>query len=103
MVTLPVAREGFRSGRWLWGQRERAIPFSVGRMRSGLLFGLLSAPCFSKPTFVEPRVFGRSGADGGGRTRTGKARGILSPLRLPVLPRPHASVSAFSLSKIDTE
>ena len=29
-----------------------------------------------------------SGADGGGRTRTGKARGILSPLRLPVSPRP---------------
>jgi hypothetical protein len=34
------------------------------------------------------RRCGLIGADGGGRTRTGKARGILSPLRLPVPPRP---------------
>lgn len=32
----------------------------------------------------------RFGAGDGGRTRKGKARGILSPLRLPVSPRPHA-------------
>jgi hypothetical protein len=30
----------------------------------------------------------RSGADDGSRTRTGITRGILSPLRLPVSPRP---------------
>ena len=30
MVTLPVAREGFRIGSLALGQRERAIPFGVG-------------------------------------------------------------------------
>jgi hypothetical protein len=64
MVTLPVAREGFRIGSLALGT-ARACDSLWRRMRPGLLFGLLSAPCFSKPTFVEPRVFGRSGADGG--------------------------------------
>lgn len=33
-----------------------------------------------------------SGADGGNRTRTSEARGILSPLRLPIPPRPRVAL-----------
>ncbi len=40
-----------------------------------------------------PVSCGTDGADDGGRTRTAKGRGILSPLRLPVSPRPHWAIS----------